>query len=244
MKRKINKFSKIFSLCLTLMIASTIAYGGISYAKLRSDVKKNKNTYVEKNNDTTFATKAEITTVPTKSYVMKTEEATTKTPDDVYENTMPTYDVKNVSNIAKSRFVFGEEDVITWPVEGGVIMDYSAENTIWYKTLGLYKTNDGLVIGANVGEDIIASSSGVVTDVKESVSYGLIVTVDIGNGYEMLYGQVENSENLKPGMVVLEGEKIGTVAEPSRYFVAEGPNVFFKMTKDGVSVNPCDYVEE
>ena len=41
---------------------------------------------------------------------------------------------------------------------------------------------------------------------------------------------------------IQEGDVIGTVAEPTRSFVLEGPNVFFKMTYKGKAVNPVKYL--
>jgi murein DD-endopeptidase MepM/ murein hydrolase activator NlpD len=41
---------------------------------------------------------------------------------------------------------------------------------------------------------------------------------------------------------VNKGELIGYVAEPSKYYVVEGPNVYFQMLKDGKPVNPLEYM--
>ena len=38
------------------------------------------------------------------------------------------------------------------------------------------------------------------------------------------------------------GVFLGTVAAPTKYYTAEGTNVYFKMTKDGEPVNPLDYL--
>ena len=47
---------------------------------------------------------------------------------------------------------------------------------------------------------------------------------------------------VKVGDTVNRGEVIGFVAEPSRYYVVEGPNVYFQMLKDNKPVNPLEYM--
>jgi hypothetical protein len=44
---------------------------------------------------------------------------------------------------------------------------------------------------------------------------------------------------------VLEaGECIGTVAEPTRYYVVEGPNLYFKVMEGETSVDPTELLKE
>ena len=47
---------------------------------------------------------------------------------------------------------------------------------------------------------------------------------------------------VEEGQTVNKGELIGYVAEPSKYYVVEGPNVYFQMLKDGKPVNPLEYM--
>ena len=65
---------------------------------------------------------------------------------------------------------------------------------------------------------------------------------DMGNGYEMIYGQLENI-SCKKGDVIKTGSVIGKVAEPTNYFMLEGSHLYVKMTKDKKPVNPTDYFE-
>ena len=39
-------------------------------------------------------------------------------------------------------------------------------------------------------------------------------------------------------------DSLGTVAEPTAYYKEEGPGIYFAMTKDGIPVNPMDYLGE
>ena len=46
------------------------------------------------------------------------------------------------------------------------------------------------------------------------------------------------------GDTVTAGQLLGTVAEPTAYYKEEGPGIYFAMTKDGIPVNPMDYLGE
>ncbi|MFR5081439.1 MAG: hypothetical protein ACLTEE_01770 [Anaerobutyricum hallii] len=68
-----------------------------------------------------------------------------------------------------------------------------------------------------------------------------MVTILLGNYYKAYCGQLENVD-YEIGDDIQEGDVIGTVAEPTRSFVLEGLNVFFKMTYKGKAVNPVKYL--
>lgn len=179
-------------------------------------------------------------------YAFQTEEDTTKaevrTREVVLEQTVKETQVSNAK--AQPKYAFSEADVLTWPVEGEVLLDYSMDSTIWFPTLKEYKCNPGLVIKAAEGQNIVAAASGVVESVEKSKEYGTIITVDIGNGYKTIFGQVNNSNNLKKGSMVIEGQVIATVNKTTRNYSTEGDNLFFELTKEGKPVNPRDYLKQ
>jgi len=63
------------------------------------------------------------------------------------------------------------------------------------------------------------------------------VRVDIGGGYVATYGQLEEVQVSK-GSVVQVGTLLGYVASPTKYYVLEGTNAYFSLTKDGKPVDP------
>ena len=86
------------------------------------------------------------------------------------------------------------------------------------------------------GEYITAAADGRVSNVFHDAQYGNCISVDLGDGYELTYGQLGDI-SLKEGDYMQVGDVIGTVAAPTKYFTTEGPNVYFKLTLDG---EPCD----
>ena len=43
--------------------------------------------------------------------------------------------------------------------------------------------------------------------------------------------------------LVYTNEVIGNISAPTKYYSVEGPNLYFAMKKDGVPVDPFEYLE-
>ncbi len=142
-----------------------------------------------------------------------------------------------ISTTVQPTLDFKEEDGLTWPIVGDVLINYSMDKTIYFPTLQQYKYNPAIVIAANKGESITAAADGRVTSVGYDPTLGNMIVMDLGNGYELTYGQLENI-TVSEGSYVSVGDGIGTVAAPTKYYSLEGTNVYFKLTKDGEPVNP------
>lgn len=142
-------------------------------------------------------------------------------------------------NVIAPNYNFPGLMQMQWPLYGDLIMNYSMDQTVYFETLGQYRYNPALVIKAGVGDKVKACANGVVTEVYQSTELGNVVVMDIGDGYELTYGQLEDI-TVVPGNVIETGTLLGTVAEPSVYYTSEGSNLYLKMTKDGAAVNPMD----
>lgn len=116
------------------------------------------------------------------------------------------------------------------------------DQTVFFSTLEQYKYNPALIIGGEVGEEIAASAAGIVTNVEQSSQNGLTVTMDMGNGYYAVYGQLKEVP-VQIGDYVAAGELVGYLSEPTKYFSVEGPNLYFQILKDGEPVNPLNFME-
>lgn len=130
----------------------------------------------------------------------------------------------------------GEQELI-WPVPGNVILPYSMETTVYFKTLKAYKCNPAMLIGAEEGTSVFAAYEGIVKDISDTKEYGTVVTIDMGNGYEAKYGQLANVCVAVNDVMTMAG-KIGDVAKPSSYYAEEGAHLYFAIEKDGEPVNP------
>ncbi len=140
-----------------------------------------------------------------------------------------------------SAYKFSEDSSLLWPVKGDIIMPYSMESTILFKTLGVYRCNPAILIKAETGTNVGVAANGVVTKVVESEETGVTVSVAVGSDYVVTYGQLADVV-VKAGDKVTKGQLLGTVAKPTAYYVEEGSHVYFAVTKSGVPVDPTEFL--
>ena len=86
---------------------------------------------------------------------------------------------------------FNSDSKLLWPVNGNILMSYSMDKTVYFSTLDQYKYNPALVIAGAEGDQVISAAPGIVKSIDQSAETGLTVNVDIGNGYELFYGQLK-----------------------------------------------------
>ena len=170
------------------------------------------------------------------------EEETEVTEQDTGEVDSSTPTEQATAGTDTSGIWFTEESTLTWPASGAVIMGYSMDQTVFFQTLEQYKYNPAMIISGEVGETINASAAGIVTDIAETAQTGTTVTLDMGNGYSAVYGQLTDVE-LSIGDYVNGGETLGTLNEPTKYYSVEGPHLYFQVLKDGEPVDPMNFME-
>ena len=137
---------------------------------------------------------------------------------------------------------FNSEQTITWPVNGEVLIPYSMETTVHFKTLDQYRCNPGMMIQAGVGTTVQNAYLGQVTNVTSDNTYGNMVTLYIGNDYSITYGQLDTIY-VKEGDFVKAGQSIGTIGKPTDSFTEEGSHLFFQMSCGEETVDPMLYIE-
>ena len=152
-------------------------------------------------------------------------------------------DAPAISTAMQPTLSFGENDPLVWPIVGNVLINYSMDKTIYFRTLDQYKYNPAIVIQANEGDMITAAAAGKVISVYEDAQIGNAVKMDLGNGYEITYGQLTNIL-VSEGSYVAMGDLIAQVAAPTKYYSVEGTNVYFMLTKDGEPLNPMTRLQE
>lgn len=133
---------------------------------------------------------------------------------------------------------FEADKGLLWPVSGNVIMNYSVDKVIYYETLEQFKCNPAVIIDAKVGAEVKSATKGIITSITQEDETGVTVTAAIGSGYSVVYGQLDKDVKVKEGDVVEEGQVIGTIAKPTKFYSVEGSNLYFQVLKDDETVNP------
>lgn len=144
--------------------------------------------------------------------------------------------------VTQKTYSFSKEDMLVWPIDGNVLLNYSMDETIYFSTLDQYKYNPALIIAGNVGQEVKSAEDGKVTAIKTDAQTGVTVTVSLGDGYEAVYGQL-GEVCVTQGENITEGDIIGYLGEPTKYYSVEGCNLYFQLLKDGEPVNPLEYLD-
>ncbi|MCI7321927.1 MAG: peptidoglycan DD-metalloendopeptidase family protein [Lachnospiraceae bacterium] len=169
-------------------------------------------------------------------------EETTAEQEKKAETAKSEQEEKTAAMAAQDTLHF-DKNQTQWPIEGEILLDYSMDKTIYFPTLEQYRYNPAMVIQGAVNDKVKAAASGKITKISENEETGCTVWQDLGDGYTAVYGQLKEL-NFAEGDMVSEGQVIGYVSEPTKYYVTEGCNVYFRMEKDEKAVNPKDYLPE
>ena len=144
-------------------------------------------------------------------------------------------------NAEVSKLHFDKNDILTWPVDGNVIVDFNMENTIYFKTLNQYKCSPAIAIQSELNNEVLCAATGEVVEVGTNEEIGNYVVMSLGDGYELTYGQLKDIQ-VNEGQVVESQELIGYINEPTKYYTLEGYNLYLKLTENGTPIDPIDYL--
>lgn len=172
--------------------------------------------------------------------VWEKEDMQTAT-DKTWENTEEEVETEEVFldifTAKEEELSFSEEDHLLWPVVGNVLINYDMEKPVYFSTLDQFKLSPAIVIQAKQGQNIYSAARGKVTKIEKTQELGNTITVDIGSGYEIVYGQLTNIQ-VKEGDMVEKEAYLADVAAPTKYYSVEGDNIYFALRKDGQPLNP------
>ena len=138
--------------------------------------------------------------------------------------------VRTAGSAASANFT--SDSKMIWPVSGTVLMNYSMDKTVYFATLDQYKYNPALVISGAEGDQVLCGAPGIIKSIDVTAQTGTTVTVDLGNGYEVLYGQLKEVP-VKVGDQVETKSILGYIGQPTKYYSVEGCNVYMELRKDG-----------
>jgi len=161
------------------------------------------------------------------------EETEPTTSEDIVEEQV----VTNIPTLS-----FSENETLVWPVLGKVLINFSMEKSVYFATLDQFKYSPAMVVEATEGGQVVAATEAVITEVYRDNEVGNVVKMDLGDGYTLTYGQLQEV-SVTPGQYVTTGQLVGTAGAPTKYYSVEGCNVYIKLTKEGEPVNPMTYLE-
>lgn len=120
---------------------------------------------------------------------------------------------------------------------------YSEEH-VFDSTLGQWATHEGLDFNAAAGSEVKCVFEGKVTEVIEDDGYhGAAVTIEHQDGFTTVYKLLDGVK-LTVGDSVNQGDVIGVISSTAMDEMADGEHMHLELYKDGVALNPLDYMIE
>ncbi len=119
--------------------------------------------------------------------------------------------------------------VLQWPLRGVLYARFGKKGK---------EPHDGVDLAAPAGQAVKVAAAGTVLFAGEQKAYGLIVIVEHDGGLITLYAH-NRDLRVKTGQKVREGQVVATVGDSGR---TSGPHLHFEVRKDGVPVDPLDYL--
>lgn len=125
-----------------------------------------------------------------------------------------------------------------FPVEGEIIMEYSMDMPIYWKTLDQYMVHKGIDIAAKKETPVQACAGGTVTKIDKSNKMGVTVEINHGNGIITVYSNLANDGLAELGEVVPQGTVIGKIGQSTMFEFDSPDHLHFEMWKNNQPIDP------
>ena len=123
------------------------------------------------------------------------------------------------------------------PMGSFIVKDYSGDSVVYSNTMQDWRVHTGVDFGDSRGQSVLAIADGTVTDVREDVLWGVVLTVDHGDGVIARYCGLEKGSTPEVDTEVEQGVVIGKLGEiPVES--KDGPHLHLEIRKNGVRVDP------
>jgi murein DD-endopeptidase MepM/ murein hydrolase activator NlpD len=129
------------------------------------------------------------------------------------------------------------------PVSGEFLNDYSQGELVKSKTLGDWRTHDGIDIAAEAGTPVMASADGTVVSAYNDGLWGTVVIIEHADGCQSVYAALDTDITVSKGDVVARGETIGYVGLADAES-EELSHLHFGIRRDRVYTDPMDFITD
>lgn len=130
----------------------------------------------------------------------------------------------------------------TVPLEGTISKQFSTEVPIYSQTLDEYIVHNGIDIQAPADTQVLAAGDGTVTKVYNDDKLGITIEISHGNGIVTKYSNLSTTKMVEESDVVKKGQAISGVGSSALFESLESPHLHFEVLKDGVPIDPSDYI--
>ncbi len=199
-KKKNFKQNKAFYVALTICVVAVAAAAWTTYGSV-VEYAENQNKQIselmEDEPSNEIKTGQEVSNIPYES--------------SVEESSMTEHSEETNSSGGLEQTVKQEQKIVEPVKDGEIIKKYSPTELLESKTMGDWRTHNGVDIAAENGTVVRSMAKGIVTEIKNDEMYGTVVRIEHENGYTALYCGLSPTTSVKVGDEVDAGNLIGSV---------------------------------
>ncbi len=127
------------------------------------------------------------------------------------------------------------------PVTGEILNPFSGGELVKSKTLGEWRTHDGIDIVAKEGTPVKSVFDGTVKEITTDPKWGVMVEVEYPAG-NAFYCGLADTVKVKKGQKIALGDVIGEVGNTSIIESGEESHLHLAMKKDGEWIDPMSVI--
>ncbi len=134
-----------------------------------------------------------------------------------------------------------EDFVMANPLDEFTLGQIYSEEHVFNPTHNYWHPHEGLDFKASPGSNVKCVFDGTVKEVTNDSYSGATVTIEHQDGFATVY-KLLSDVTLKAGDKVSKGDVIGKVSDSALEEIADGAHLHLELYKDGVKINPMDYL--
>lgn len=227
-------FYVVLFLCILLVTSTAYIVTKRNLSNYIGEVPFNESTTTITNPDERLAINNDSSsvTVPTTKSIQpaSSENKTIKSSDKITAN--------NTKEVVKTKTPI----IMQMPVIGDIIQDFAQNSLIYSKTLEQWTVHLGIDIASERGSPVKAALGGTIENIYNDPMHGITIIIDNGEGIKTKYCNLSADNMVKKGAKINKGDVISGVGNTAIFESVEQSHLHFEVIKDGVNVNPKNYM--
>jgi murein DD-endopeptidase MepM/ murein hydrolase activator NlpD len=135
-------------------------------------------------------------------------------------------------------------NIFVVPIKNATVTkDYSGSELQYNNTLKQWEIHKAIDFMAGEDLNVYAVADGTVSNVYTNYLEGTVVEISHKDGVVSVYKSLDSNVNVSIGDKVSAGSDIGKVSQSMAQEQNTGAHLHFEMLKNGIKVNPNDYLD-
>ncbi|MEA4919550.1 MAG: M23 family metallopeptidase [Clostridiaceae bacterium] len=143
-----------------------------------------------------------------------------------------------VKDDAEQTWLFNKDPSYLMPVTGEIIRSFSMDALVYDKTMGDWRTHNGIDISCAEGERVLAIADGTVEKVYSDPLLGNVIIIAHADEVKSIYCNLATNETMANGTKVKAGDVIGAVGKTMKTESLMESHLHLAITKNGEYIDP------